>query len=171
MLVFLVGFSGSGKTFWGEKWAEAFALQYYDLDEYIAEEQDQTVSEIFEKKGEMYFRKLEKEALEKFLDRENMIVSCGGGVPCFFDNMEKMNNAGTTLYLKADAEFLYERLILEMEKRPLLSRIPPAEVFDFIKNKLSEREPFYNKAKITVDATSLTEKTFADILVPLPKIS
>jgi shikimate kinase len=164
MLIFLIGFAGSGKTYWGERWAEVLNLKHYDVDQVIEQEHGQSVVDIFETQGEQHFRALEKDTLQQFLQGDNMLISCGGGLPCYFKNMEQMNAAGTTIYLQADPDFLYERLLSGIDDRPLLKKIHPSEVLTFIKKKLREREPFYKRARYTVDASSLTSHTLNEVL-------
>lgn len=170
MLIFLVGFSGSGKSFWGKRWAATFNFDHVDIDDLIEEEEGKAVTAIFEEQGEESFRRLENKALEKVLDRQNLIVSCGGGLPCFNGNMERMNTAGITVYLEADGDFLYDRLMHELDKRPLLKVIPPAETKNYIRDKLAERKVFYEKAEITLQADGLSERSFAPVLVHFPKL-
>lgn len=164
MRIFLVGFSGAGKTYWGKKWGQTHKINYYDLDDVIMEAQGLTVSEIFEKLGETEFRKLERKALESFFLKDDFILSCGGGTPCFFDNMEKMNELGTTIHLHAEPDQIYQRIISETEKRPLLKKMQPSEIRLFIEQKLKEREPAYHKAKFVVDTKSINEDTLRSLL-------
>ncbi|HEX2683637.1 MAG TPA: shikimate kinase, partial [Ferruginibacter sp.] len=97
--IFLVGFMGSGKTYWGRIWAQAYQLAFYDLDEVIEQDQGKTVAEIFKTYGEDRFRQIEAGTLRSFSEKNNCIVACGGGTPCFHDNMQWMNEQGTTVYL------------------------------------------------------------------------
>ena len=121
-----IGFMGSGKTHWGAKWSEAFDIKHYDLDEEIEKKEGKNVTAIFEEKGEEAFRKIEKEMLESFLKKDDFILSCGGGAPCFHKNMKQMNNAGVTIYLKCSAAELAQRrthpLSLRNRTRAIISR-------------------------------------------------
>lgn len=169
MRIFLVGFSGAGKTHWGKRWGKQHNIKYYDLDEVIAQDNGDSVADIFENLGEKAFREIEKEALEYFLEIDDFILSCGGGTPCFFDNMDKMNEEGTTIYLYASIEQIFNNVISETSKRPLMSKLEPAEIRIYIEKKLKEREPSYRKAKITVDTEKINDETFGRILASIAK--
>ena len=99
MKIFLTGFMGSGKTYWGRIWSRQLGLDFYDLDELIEKKEGKTISTIFEKEGEDHFRKLEATALKAFAETENGIIACGGGTACFNDNMQWMNEQGVTVFL------------------------------------------------------------------------
>lgn len=155
MIVFLTGFMGSGKTHWGRLWAEAGGYHFIDLDEKIAEDAGESVVDIFEKKGEAFFREIEARVLRQLDLQPGTIVACGGGAPCFHDNMNWMNARGITLYLRARPEFLWERIRDEREVRPLLKNINENELLYFIERKLAERAPFYNQAQMILNADEL----------------
>lgn len=159
MIVFLTGFMGSGKTHWGKLWAEANGYRFIDLDESIAEETGISVSDLFEKKGEDHFREVEAKVLRQLDLQDGTIVACGGGTPCFHDNMEWMNAMGKTIFLKANAMYLWERIREEKEVRPLLKNINENELLFFIEKKLLEREPYYNQAQVVLNAHEL--RTFS----------
>jgi shikimate kinase len=156
MNIFLIGFMGSGKTHWGKLWAAESGMSFYDLDHMIEEAAGKTVAEIFEEYEENYFREKEKEIIRTFADRENCIVSCGGGTPCQNDNMQWMNEHGTTVYLLATPRYIYDRVVEEKEKRPLLKRINEAELLFFIEQKLKQREAIYKEAQIILPVEELS---------------
>ena len=155
MNFFLIGFMGSGKTYWGKIWAAQMGLTFYDLDEIIEIEYGKTIAAIFEKEGEDYFRKIETIALHSFTQKKNCIVACGGGTACFNDNIHWMNKSGTTVYLSATAQYIFNRVFEEKDKRPLISKLNQAELLFFVEQKLKERESFYNKAKLILSAENL----------------
>jgi shikimate kinase len=159
--VFLIGFMGSGKTYWGKKWAEKFHFDFYDLDEIIELEQKKTIATIFEKDGEDHFRQLETTALKTFSAKDNCIVACGGGTATFNGNMKWMNENGTTVYLSATPQYIYNRVVEEQKKRPLISKLNQAELFFFIEQKLKEREPFYNQAKLILPVEELNDNSLS----------
>jgi shikimate kinase len=146
MRYFLIGFMGSGKTYWGRKWGEETGLQHYDLDEEIEKREGKNVTAIFEEKGEEAFRRIEKEMLQSLLEKDHFILSCGGGTPCFHNNMKRMNEAGVTIYLKCSAAELALRLQKEKETRPLIAEVNNDVLEEFIGDKLAQRESFYLKA-------------------------
>lgn len=155
---------GSGKTHWGKKWAAAHQLSFIDLDEEIEKKANTTIAEIFETRGEDHFRKMEAQALRSTIHLQNTIIACGGGTPCFFDNMQWMNEHGTTVYIAATAGQILERVLSEQEKRPLFNRLKGAELSLFISQKIKEREPVYTLAKLVVQSSRLTEDSFAEII-------
>jgi shikimate kinase len=159
--VFLIGFMGSGKTYWGKIWAQQKGLAFYDLDEVIEKEQGKTISVIFEKHGEDHFRKIEASALRYFAETENCIIACGGGTACFNENMQWMNENGTTVYLSATPPYILSRVKEEKDKRPLINKLNEAELLFFIEQKLKEREPFYNQAKIILPVTELNDDSLS----------
>ncbi|MCW3089629.1 MAG: shikimate kinase [Ferruginibacter sp.] len=161
---FLIGFMGSGKTHWGKIWAAANQLSFVDLDGVIEKETGSTIAEIFETKGEDHFRKLEAAALRNCSGLQNTIIACGGGTPCFFDNMPWMNEHGTTIYIICSPIEILERVLLEKETRPLLKKLNRAELLFFIEQKLREREPFYGQATLAVKSAELDQNAFPSII-------
>ena len=149
--IILIGYMGAGKTTVGKALSKELGLQFYDLDWYIESRMHKTVAQIFEESGEEGFRQIEHNMLHEVAEFENVIVSCGGGTPCFFDNMEYMNRQGETIYLKATPEVLYDHLKMGKTVRPLLLNKTPEEVKVFIREQLEKREPYYAKAKHTLD--------------------
>lgn len=153
--VFLCGYMGSGKTTLGKALSKEMGLTLIDLDNFIEARQHKTVSQIFAKIGEAGFRELERKALLEVSEYENVIIALGGGTPCFFDNMDIVNNAGISVYLKPSEEVLHRRLIEGKSKRPLLAEKTDDEILTVIREQLAWREPYYNKAKITFESSNL----------------
>lgn len=149
--IIIIGYMGAGKTTVGKALAKELGVMFYDLDWYIETRMHKTVKEIFDEKGEEGFRFIEHNMLHEVAEFENVVVSCGGGTPCFFDNMDYMNQLGTTVYLKATPETLYAHLQMGKGVRPLLLNKTPEEVETFIKEQLKQREPFYLKAQHIFD--------------------
>jgi shikimate kinase len=162
--VFLVGFMGSGKTHWGKIWAVNTMRSFIDLDEVIEKMAGKSIADIFEIKGEDYFRKLEADALRSCATVSNSIIACGGGTPCFYDNMKWMNEYGITIYLTCTPSEVLKRVELEQEKRPLVKKLNRAELLFFIEQKLKEREPVYTQAKFSVSSNQLTLDSFPGII-------
>jgi len=155
---------GSGKTYWGKLWAAETGMDYFDLDDIIEKEEGMTVDDIFQKKGESYFRMKESAALRRLDKNQNCIISCGGGTPCFDGNMQWMNENGTTVYLQANPVKLIENILLEIEKRPLLKKINMGEMLFFVEQKLKERDPFYTQAKINLLVKDLDKSSIHEII-------
>lgn len=162
--IFLIGFMGSGKSHWGRIWAERFQMSFMDLDAEIEKAYGMSIDRIFEKDGEEKFREIEKYQLKKNENGKNLMISCGGGTPCYFDNLEWMKKNGYVVYLKASEYYILDRVKDETNQRPLLKKVNPAELLFFIQQKLKERTPFYEKANYILDVTSLTPESIDSIL-------
>ena len=145
--IFLIGYMGAGKTTLGKAFARAMGLTFVDLDWYIEERYHKTVSQIFAERGEDGFRELEKRMLHEASDFENVVISVGGGTPCFFDNMDYMNQVGETVFLDVDNKVLFRRLKVAKQQRPLLANKTDEELMAFIQEALEKRLPHYTKAK------------------------
>jgi len=162
MLFFLNGFMGSGKSHWGKIWAAQYKLGFVDLDGAIEADEGKSVVDIFESKGETYFRDLEADKLREMGDLKNTIVACGGGTPCFKDNMQWMKENGITVYISATPDEILRRLAKGQEQRPLIKKLNQAELLFFIEQKLKERESFYKQANIILPSADITEHTFEE---------
>lgn len=154
MRVFLIGFMGSGKTYIGERLAAALQYDFIDVDQHLEAQSGRSVSDIFATEGEDAFRRLESAALKSLGTKGNCIISTGGGAPCFFDNMKWMNAHGVSVYLKVSSSILLERLLPRTDKRPLLAGKSEEEIRAFIEESLTQREPFYEQAEITLNQTT-----------------
>ena len=144
---------GAGKTTIGKALSKELGATFYDLDWYIESRMRKTVAQIFAERGEEGFRKMEYNMLHEVAEFENVIISCGGGTPCFFDNMEYLNQQGKTVYLKADPEVLYNHLLMGKVERPLIKGKSPEELIAYIREQLKKREEYYTKAKYTLDVS------------------
>lgn len=146
---------GAGKTTVGKVLAKELSLPFYDLDWYIEARMHKTIPQLFSERGENGFRLVEQRLLHEVAEFEDVVISCGGGTPCFFDNMEYMNRQGTTVYLKAAPEVLCEHLKMGKTERPLLKDKTPEQINEFITEQLSQREPYYLKAQTVFDVSLL----------------
>ncbi len=155
--VILVGYMGSGKTTVGKALSKATGMMFYDLDWYIESRMHKTIPQIFAEKGEEGFRQIEYNMLHEVAEFEDVIISCGGGTPCFFDNMDYLNQQGDVVYLKASPETLYKHLLMAKIERPLLKDKTPDELIAYITGHLKEREPFYQKARHVLDVNVLDD--------------
>lgn len=151
--IILIGYMGAGKTTVGRQLAQALGLQFYDLDWYIEMRYHKRVADIFAERGEEGFRDLERRMLHEAAEFENIVLSCGGGTPCFYDNMAYMNTLAKTVYLKANPEVLAQHLQMGKTERPLIKGKSPEELVDYIRQSLARREPFYTQAKHTLDVS------------------
>ena len=164
MRYFLTGFPGSGKTRLGVLWAAKNGLQFYDLDILIEEEERKTVAEIFEAYGEGYFRELEAAMLRNTDRFENCIIACGGGTPCFFDNMQWMNRNGITVFLDQDEEIIFSHLRNDPKVRPLIADKDDGALKDYIIQERLSRLPFYRASTYTLKPDSLNAEGFEQII-------
>ena len=155
--IILIGYMGAGKTTVGKALAKELGVPFYDLDWYIESRMRKSVAQIFAERGEEGFRKIEHNMLHEVAEFEDVIVSCGGGTPCFFDNMDYLNEQGQVVYLKAEPEVLYKHLIMGKGDRPLLKGKSPEELIVFIREQLQKRESFYLKARYTLDVNLMDD--------------
>jgi shikimate kinase len=160
MRIFLIGFMGAGKSYLGKQWAEDNGMSFYDLDVLIEIEERKTIEKIFSEKSEAYFRELEAAVLRNTERFDNAIIACGGGAPCFFDNMHWMNKNGITIFLNETIENIFHHLINDKKQRPLLISRSHEDLQNVIKEKLEERLPFYNQSKIIVTTENLNRNGF-----------
>jgi shikimate kinase len=164
MKIFLIGFMGSGKTTLGRKLAFKMGYEFIDLDHKLEQQVELSIAEYFSFFGEDAFRKLESEVLKKTVYSENVVISTGGGLPCYFDNMDWMKANGKTVYIKLSPKTLADRLETGKEERPLLQDKHGDDLVFFIEQKLAEREKYYSKANIVADGLSLTAERLEQIL-------
>jgi shikimate kinase len=157
MKIFLIGFMGSGKTYWGKLLSIKLQLPFQDLDTVIVGKENKSITEIFANKGEEYFRYQEKAILEQIIqEQESFILSCGGGTPCFFNNIEIMKKGGKVVWLNTAVDVLKERLLKERMSRPLIREIDDGELKRYIIRKLSERRMYYEQADVMVKEESIS---------------
>ena len=162
--IILVGFMCSGKTTYGKLLASAIDMPFIDMDKYIATKEDKSINRIFSEKGEPYFRQLEHETLVELLKSPPMVIAAGGGTPCFYNNMELMNNSGQTVYLQANTEVLFEWIKNSRVNRPLLKGKTNYELFEYIENLLEQRKQFYEQARLTISATGFDASELKSLL-------
>ncbi len=149
--IFLIGYMGSGKSRIGRELSEVISYNFYDLDNFISANEGLTINEIFKKKKELYFRKIEREYLIQLINKdEDKVISLGGGTPCYSDNMDLILNTinSDSIYLNRSIDFLIERLYNKISSRPLISHLKNKdELKEFISKHLFERNQFYLRAK------------------------
>ncbi len=153
MVIVMIGYMASGKSSIGKKLAKKINYKFVDLDDYIAKREVISIPEIFKKKGEIYFRKKETEALNELLHQnKDFILAVGGGTPCYGNNMELININAKSIYLKGSINTIYTKLSKpkNKHKRPLISNIADKGLKEFIAKHLFERTPFYEQADFTI---------------------
>ena len=153
MKLVLVGYMGSGKSVIAKKLSEKLQILYVELDDLIEQRQKKSIKLIFEQDGELVFRKLEHQIFKELLDSDaNLIISTGGGTPCYYDNYKFLNAKNViSIYLKASVDTLTDRLVSEQNNRPLLANLSQIELQDFVAKHLFERSFYYHKAHFIVD--------------------
>ena len=147
---------GAGKSYWGRELAAVSGWRLLDLDERIVDSKGMSIAEIFSRQGEDYFRQLERTQLQAAADQDDSIIACGGGTPCYFDNMAFMNRRGLTVWLNARLDDMVARVAGKREKRPLLSHLSDDALAAFMAEKLAQREPIYRQARLIVDPAEHT---------------
>ena len=157
MKIFLIGFMGCGKTHWGIELSHKLEIPFFDLDSVIEEKEEKDITSIFADMGEEYFRMLEKDVLYMLTEsHDSFVMACGGGTPCFFNNIDYMKSRGTTVWINCSVECLHSRLVKEKDKRPLIRSLPDDELKTFIVRKYSDRKIFYQQASIILSEEEVT---------------
>ncbi len=160
MRIILIGFMSSGKTTIGKILANNLNYNFYDIDEIFEERFKISINNFFEKFGENKFRELEHYLLKKTLLEDNCVVSCGGGTPCFYDNIKLINESGMSIYLKLPQYDLLERLKKTKKKRPLIVDLSNEKLKEYIYENLNKREIYYNQARVIIDVKGILPQSF-----------
>ncbi|MCI2228452.1 AAA family ATPase [Polaribacter sp. MSW13] len=160
MKIVLLGYMASGKSTIGKLLAKKIELPFVDLDDYISEKEKKSIPEIFEEKGEIYFRTIENKYLKEYLNKnENFVLSLGGGTPCYANNMQVLkDNNVHSIYLQSSIATLVKRLLENRSKRPLIANVEVEKVPEFVAKHLFERRFFYEQASITLKIDNKTKK-------------
>lgn len=153
--IVLLGYMYSGKTSLGRKLSKKLGYQFYDTDKEIEMRCKCSVLNLFLNYGEQLFREAEKRVLEELLQKDNVVIATGGGTPCFFDNMDKINNHSISVYLQMDVKHILARHAKSKVKRPLLMGKQDDELRQYVTNQIKERSEYYSRADITTDAFSV----------------
>jgi shikimate kinase len=157
MKIFLIGFMGTGKTHWGKRLSEKLHIPFFDLDEQIILHEKKSINQIFDDNGEEYFRLLEKDVLHIVGNyNESFIMACGGGTPCYYNNIDYMNTQGISVWLNTSVDTLHQRLLKERDRRPLLKDLTDDQLKGFILKKFSDRKIYYEQASIMVEEDTVT---------------
>jgi shikimate kinase len=162
--IFLIGFMGAGKTTVGKQLAEELNCPFSDLDELIEKKSKQSISHIFEEKGEEEFRILESETLKSINVNKHQVIATGGGTAMFSDNMQWMNDNGFTVYLMLHPGILFHRLAKEKKHRPLIAHLDDVDLFEFIVEKIKKRLLFYNQAKLILNGDKKPDLLIQEII-------
>ncbi|MDB4656222.1 shikimate kinase [Flavobacteriales bacterium] len=155
MKVFLLGYMASGKTTAAKKLAKKLDVEFVDLDKEVVRSEGMSIPEIFKIKGELGFRKLERRELRKWINKDNYVMACGGGTPCYFESMDEMNAAGVTIYLQMTAKAVVDRVQTAKEERPILKGLSEDKMLKKVAFQIEKRDPFYTRAEWTINGVNL----------------
>ncbi len=163
-LIFLIGMPGAGKSYWGRQIAQNLVMPFNDLDKYIIQQEQSSIANLFKNHGEDWFRQKEHDYLEKLIaiSKPNTVIACGGGTPCFHNNMELMNKTGITVYIKAQPENLLKNMHHSLAMRPLLAQ--NEDVQGYLTQLLAHRQPFYEQAQHILQTEYISLVIFEKII-------
>ena len=165
MKIFLVGYMGCGKTTMAERLSAAMEIDFVDLDDFIVETEGRSISQIFADEGEAGFRGIERRCLNEIVNYDDdVVVSTGGGTPCFYDNMSVMNAGGITIYIQMDVKSLTYRLEHSKSERPLLANMMGEDLEEFARAQLEERKHFYEEANLTIPGLAFGDKKLQNLI-------
>lgn len=154
-MIFIIGFMGVGKSTIGKKLALQMNVNFFDVDNEIELSEKTTITEIFKKRGEEYFRKIESKIIKRI--EPNSIVACGGGLPCYNNNLKYINDNGVSIYLFADENNILKRIKKNITNRPLINDMKKKDLKSYIKLKVRERSEIYKKANFTINTNNKSE--------------
>lgn len=164
MRIYLVGYMGCGKSTLGRLLAATLKLSFIDLDTFLEEKYFRTIPRIFAEEGEAGFRLKEQKVLHEVAAFDNIVVATGGGAPCFFDNMEVMNNSGYCIFLDVDTSTLVNRLMHAKTERPIIKGKSADELYHFIEEMMQKRRPFYEKAHFILKGNEIRPEQVLPLL-------
>lgn len=165
MRMFLIGYMACGKTTFGRALARRLGMDFIDLDFYIEQRFRKSIAQIFAEKGEEEFRKMESAMLREVGEFENVIISCGGGTPCFHDNIDYMLGRGDVVWLQASVDRIVERLIINSSRRPLMKGKSPDELREAVEAGLAARDKYYSRANIHFQSDQLEDRRQIDTTI------
>ncbi len=174
--IFLIGYMASGKTTLGRALAREMGVEFIDLDFYIEQRFRAPISRLFAERGEEWFRRIEGNMLREVGEMEDVVISCGGGTPCFGENMEYMQDRGTTVWVDTTVDCIVRRLLVAKVRRPLTEGKTPEELKEFVEKHLTSRLPYYQAARIHFQGDQLETRaqiarTVSHLLPLLPQIT
>jgi len=169
MKIYIVGMPGSGKSFLGRKIAQSLKLQFIDLDELIEKHEKKIIRTIIAEEGENYFRTIERTILHETEFKNKYVISCGGGTPTFFDNMEWMKKNGIVIWIQTPLEIISERIIKNITRRPLFIGLSKEEINTKLQELSKKRVPFYKKANLTIAINKQNKVSLSTVIQQIIK--
>lgn len=163
-LIFLIGYMGCGKSTLAKKLASKLSFEWLDTDAFIEKQEGLTISQIFTTHGESYFRSLELKLIQSIDVTVPTVISTGGGLPCFNNLMEQLNDIGTTIYLERSPKELFQRLNQGKSKRPLIANKSDEELLQFIEENLAKRNPIYRQSTFILGRDNQTVDRIINLL-------
>ncbi len=160
--VYLIGFMGVGKSTAGKRLASKLGYNFIDTDSVFEEKYKLSIEAFFNKYGESLFRKLEYEVLKSTFSLSNCVISTGGGMPCYLDAIQQINDNGISVHLEMSSSAILSRLLVSKQKRPLIMNMSREEILDFVSSKLKERASYYSQANIVISAISINIDNLAE---------
>ena len=157
--IFIIGFMGAGKSTLAERLANDLSYQFLDTDEIICKLCNTDIDSIFSKYGEEHFREIESLVLKRLLNKDNIVVATGGGLPCFNNNLSLINESSVSIYLKCSDKVLIERLVFNKSHRPLVKSLNTLALEEYVKSELEKRSDFYEQARVIVGNNDKLEET------------
>lgn len=164
MRIYLTGYMGSGKTTVGKELANRLGFSFTDLDKLIENKYRITIPDIFTRYDENAFRLMEHETLQDTFAMSNVVISTGGGTPCFYNNMSLINKNGLSVYLQMNLRSLYDRLVNSRKKRPLLAEKSNSEIMDYVTKQLAERELYYLRSQLIVKGENMDIENLVNLI-------
>ena len=166
MMLVLVGYAGSGKSSLAKRLAKALGVGYVDTDTLVEQSVGATIADIFHYEGEEYFRSVERNVLDSTAEEDNIIVSTGGGLPIFGDNMQKISELGLSIYLRRTPKNIMSRLSpYGRQKRPKFRGLNDEELLAFMTTHMAEREPIYSKADVVIDCDQMSDDEIINLIM------
>jgi shikimate kinase len=167
MKIYLIGYMGCGKSTIGKKLAKLLSFKFIDLDNLIEQEEKQSISDIFNNRGEVEFRKIESNKLVSLSNEANVVISLGGGTPCFNENMKFIVSSGTAIFIKMPVNAIFNRLKGAKQTRPLVAEKDDDELLAYITEQLLVRTPFYDQAALTISGLDVSSTVLQQLSLKL----
>jgi shikimate kinase len=171
MRLYIIGMPASGKSLLGKQLALSLNLRYIDLDIQLEKTEGCYIRDIISNKGHQYFREKERDCLHTILNEQHIVVSCGGGTPMFFDNIDKMKKSGIVIWLNADLSLISKRIKQNITRRPLFSELNDKEIDAKVRELYQEREKKYKLSDIKIFINERSKNTLSSVIQQVVKFN